>query len=101
MKKVIQHKSKKKLYLIKSYFPPTNTDSTKASSVENGSMIQDPMLEYVDNLQYTWCCTVCGKANTKVIMMTQIQKNYIKGILYHCNHCGALIRSNNPLYMHI
>ena len=74
MKKGIQHKfkKKKKLYLIKSNFPPTNTDSTKSSSVENGSMIKDPMLEYVDNLQYTWCCTVCGKTNTKVIMITQI-----------------------------
>ena len=64
----------------------------------------DSMMDQIDDGEYKWKCTVCGKA-TKGTFARKIMRchmeTHIEGLSYPCNQCDKISRSSSALSTHV
>ena len=61
----------------------------------------ESMSERVDEGDFKWKCSVCGKKTKLRGDIKRHVEKHIKGMTYACSQCGKVSRSNHALYMHI
>ena len=98
----------------------TNVDNSQMVPVDAGKMLVaadtsvedlrvklDSMMEEHYDGEYTWKCTVCGKAtkgSDNGIARRDMRRHietHMEGLAYPCNQCGKVSRSSNALKTHI
>ena len=66
----------------------------------------DSMMERVDDGEYKWRCTVCGKTTKgQTAIARQDMRRHIEthmeGLSYPCNRCDQVSRSSNAFRLHV
>ena len=73
-------------------------------STEDLKIKLDSMMERIDEGEYSWKCTVCGKKTKgfffKKNMRTHIE-THLEGMSYPCHQCGKVSRTSGSLQKHI
>ena len=71
------------------------------TSTEDIKATLESMMERVDDGDYKWRCTVCGKKSARKDHSRTHAETHIEGLSYPCNHCDKVSRSTSALAVHI
>ena len=59
------------------------------------------MMESINDGEYRWKCTVCGKLGKKRQTTSRHVESHLEGVSHPCNLCDKVSRSSNALRVHI
>ena len=81
-----------------------NIHVAAGTSVDALRVKLDSMMERIDDGDYRWKCTICGKT-TKGEKSSRDMRRHIEthmdGLSFPCNQCGTVSRSSNALNLHV